>query len=431
MNPTIGYVGMTHLGLCSAAAAAAHGFAVIGYDPDAGLVSRLRAGDLPVVEPGLPELIASCGRLEFSADGTMLARCDVVYIAADVPTDDAGRSDLTGIERLIAGASERLRPDAVLVVLSQVPPGFTRAQRHASERLYYQVETLVFGCAVERATRPERFLVGCSRPSDPLPPAYRAFLDAFACPVLPMRYESAELCKISINLCLVASISAANSLAALCERIGADWSEIVPGLRLDRRIGMHAYLAPGLGLSGGNLERDLATLGMLSARTGASNAFVSACVELSAQRRDWPLRVLRESLDLSSARVGVLGLAYKPGTASIKGSPAFALLASLHCASVRAYDPVVQADLPSGVERAASALEACRDADAVVVMTPWDELRALRLQSLAQVMKGRLIVDPYRALDPRACAAEGLRHCTLGEGAPSTRDRGDSKCWST
>jgi UDPglucose 6-dehydrogenase len=416
MKPTLGYVGMTHLGLCSAAAAAARGFAVIGYDPDDGRVARLRAGDLPIVEPGLPELIASGAGLEFSADARTLARCDVVYIAADVPTDDAGRSDLTGIERLIEAASAELRPDAVLVVLSQVPPGFTRAQRRPAEQLYYQVETLVFGCAVERATRPERFLVGCARPTEPLPPAYQAFLEAFGCPVLRMRYESAELCKISINLCLVASISAANSLAALCERIGADWSEIVPGLRLDRRIGMHAYLEPGLGLSGGNLERDLATLGVLSARTGASNAFVSACVELSAQRRDWPLRVLRESLDLPRARVGVLGLAYKAGTASIKGSPAFALLASLRCAGVRAYDPVVQAELPAGVERASSALEACRDADAVVVMTPWDELRALRPGSLAQAMKGRLIVDPYRALDARACAAEGLRHCTLGEG---------------
>jgi UDPglucose 6-dehydrogenase len=431
MNPTIGYMGMTHLGLCSAAAAAAHGFAVLGYDPDAERVARLRAGDLPVVEPGLPELIAASQRLEFSADAGALARCDVVYIAADVPTDDAGRSDLTGIERLIATASERLRPEAVLVVLSQVPPGFTRTQRRAADRLYYQVETLVFGCAVERATRPERFLVGCARPAEPLPQAYRAFLDAFACPVLPMRYESAELCKISINLCLVASISAANSLAALCERIGADWSEIVPGLRLDRRIGMHAYLEPGLGLSGGNLERDLATLGTLSARTGASNAFVSACVELSTQRRDWPLRVLRESLDLTRARVGVLGLAYKPGTASIKGSPAFALLASLRCAGVRAYDPVVQAELPAGVERAPSALEACRDADAVVVMTPWDELRALRLPALARVMKGRLVVDPYRALDPRACAAEGLRHCTLGAGAESGLERGDARCSTT
>ena len=425
MNPTIGYVGMTHLGLCSAAAAAAQGFAVIGYDPDAARVARLRARDLPIVEPGLPELCAS-ERLEFSADASDLARCDVVYIAADVPTDDAGRSDLSGIERLIALADERLRPDAVLVVLSQVPPGFTRAQRRASERLYYQVETLVFGCAVERATRPERFLVGCARPCDPLPPAYRAFLESFGCPVLPMRYESAELCKISINLCLVASISTANSLAALCERIGADWAEIVPGLRLDKRIGMHAYLTPGLGLSGGNLERDLATLGVLSAHTGASNAFVSACVELSTQRRDWPLRVLRESLDLSRARVGLLGLAYKPGTASIKGSPAFALLASLRCAGVRAYDPVVQAELPAGVERAASALEACRDADAVVVMTPWDEVRALHARSLAQAMKGRLIVDPYRALDPRACAAEGLRHCTLGEGAAIGCDGGEA-----
>src|SRR5204862_7230882 len=128
------------------------------------------------------------------------------------------------------------------------------------ERLIDQVETLVFGRAVARARHPERFMIGCAGPAKPLPARYRELLEAFGCPILPMRYESAELAKISINFCLVASIGVANTLAELCEAIGADWAEIIPALRLDRRIGPHSYLAPGLGIAGGNLERDLRTV---------------------------------------------------------------------------------------------------------------------------------------------------------------------------
>ena len=103
----------------------------------------------------------------------------------------------------------------------------------------------MFGWAVERATQPERFIVGCADPIRPLPRPYTMLLDAFDCPILPMRYESAELAKIAINCCLVASVSVANTLADLSERIGADWHEIAPALRLDRRIGAHSYLSPG------------------------------------------------------------------------------------------------------------------------------------------------------------------------------------------
>ena len=115
----------------------------------------------------------------------------------------------------------------------------------------------MFGRAVERATKPERFIVGSPDPGSALPPALDTYLRSFGCPILPMRLESAELAKISINCCLVASVSVTNTLAELCERIGADWSEIAPALRLDKRIGPFAYLSPGLGLAGGNLEREI------------------------------------------------------------------------------------------------------------------------------------------------------------------------------
>ena len=259
--PVVGFAGLTHLGLVSATAAASKGFRTIGYDADSTRVREIAAGRLPIMEPDLDELARRCSaRLCYTDKVGDLRACDIVYIATDVPTDVRGQSDLSGISRLIEEVIPALGPDALLCVLCQVPPGFTRALPLDPQRLFYQVETLVFGRAVERATKPERFIVGCNDPARPLPQSYAALLGAFECPILPMRYESAELAKIAINCCLVASVSVANTLADLSERIGADWNEIVPALRLDRRIGAYSYLAPGLGIAGGNLERDLATV---------------------------------------------------------------------------------------------------------------------------------------------------------------------------
>ena len=121
---------------------------------------------------------------------------------------------------------------------------------------------------MERALFPERFMVGCADPASRCRRSFTELLAAFKCPILPMRYESAELAKIAINIFLTASVTATNTLANICEKIGADWGEIAPALKLDKRIGPHAYLAPGLGLSGGNLERDLVTVQSLAAEHG-------------------------------------------------------------------------------------------------------------------------------------------------------------------
>src|SRR6187401_3387655 len=144
-RPRVGYAGMTHLGLCSAIAAASKGFATLGFDTDAALVARLEPGNLPVVEPGLDDLLrANRARMVCSADPARLQDCDLVYVAPDVPTDDNGGSDLAGLDRLLELVLANTRPDAVVVVLSQVPPGYTRARQRAGRLLYYQVETLVF-----------------------------------------------------------------------------------------------------------------------------------------------------------------------------------------------------------------------------------------------------------------------------------------------
>jgi UDPglucose 6-dehydrogenase len=418
-KPVVGFAGMTHLGLISALAAAARGFTTFGYDADSALARRLQRGELPIIEPGLDELRAAAGPLlSFGADAAELRRCDIVYIAADVPTDDSGGSDLVPITALIGQVARHLGDDAVLVILCQVPPGFTRrldAVPH--DRLVYQVETLIFGQAVQRASNPERFIVGCVDPSRPLPDHYREFLEAFGCPILTMRYESAELAKISINFCLVGSLTVANTLAELSEAIGADWSEIVPALRLDRRIGPYAYLNPGLGIAGGNLERDLRTVTDLAHGGGTDSGIVTAWIANSQRRRDWCWNVLKQHVlaTIPAPCIAVLGLAYKENTHSTKNSPSLALLARLKDrAALRVHDPVVPAGIAPFAEGCSDPLSCAEGADALVLVTPWPEYRSLRIADLARAMRGRMLVDPFRLLPGAEAAAAGFAYHALG-----------------
>jgi len=419
--PVIGFAGMTHLGVNSAAAALARGFAVVGYDRDEAVVAGLSQGRAPVIEPGLEEiLLERKPSARFTARPEDLARCDVVYISTDVATDDQGASDLSGVRTLIATVAGVLRKDAILVVLCQVPPGFTRGLTFPPERLYYQVETLVFGRAVDRALNPERFIVGCANPDAPLAPPYAAFLAAFGCPILPMRYESAELAKIAINCCLVASISVANTLAELCERIGAVWGEIAPALKLDRRIGQHAYLSPGLGIAGGNLERDLATVIRFAEENGTDAGVVKAWIANSRHRRDWAAWTIRNVLldGQPDAVVAVWGLAYKENTHSVKNSPSLATIAQLAETTLRLHDPVVPAAAARHPKSAAAsdALDAAKGADALMILTPWPEYRVVDPARIAAAMRGRIVLDPYAVLDAKAAAAAGLEVHTLGRG---------------
>ena len=428
--PVVGFAGMTHLGIVSASAIASAGFETVCFDPDAKLVGRLREGALPVLEPGLDALITgNGGRQRFTSAKEDLARCDVVYVSPDVATDDAGQSDTTVLRQLIDIVASVLGPNACMVVLSQVEPGFTRALNAPPEdRRFYQVETLVFGNAVERALKPERYIVGCADPAKPLHSGFRAVLEAFGCPILPMRYESAELAKISINCCLVASISVANTLAELCEAIGADWSEITPALKLDRRIGQFSYLAPGLGIAGGNLERDLATVCRLADRHNTDSGVVKAWIHNSKHRRDWVVRTVRQLLleQNPQSRLAIWGLAYKENTHSVKNSPSLAAIAQMPEARLRVHDPVVSASQVDHryIEACVEPLDALRGSEALLILTPWPQYRQIKPAEIAASLKGRIVVDPYKVLDREQALSAGLAYYTLGQArAQSDRSR--------
>ncbi|MCH9609774.1 MAG: UDP-glucose 6-dehydrogenase TuaD [Chlamydiales bacterium] len=384
----IGFVGMTHLGINSAVGAAEKGFSVICFDPNREQIEKLKEGELPFVEPDLPQLLEkNWERIHFSNQLNDLPSCDVIYVAPDISTNDRGESDLTPLRHLLATVFSVLN-DQIVVLLSQIPPGFTRKIDYRN--FFYQVETLIFGRAIERTLYPERFILGTK---EPLPKKLLDYLSAYNCPIFPMSFESAELTKIAINMFLVSSVTTSNTIAELCEKIGADWSEIVPTLQLDKRIGKKAYLAPGLGIAGGNLERDLETFSSLADANGTDATVVKAWKAHSKRRCDWVLNIIHKQIltVLPNPRFAILGLAYKENTSSVKNSPSLALIKSLQNFELSAYDPVVKTvvDCFPSLEIKQTAEEACDRADVLLIMTPWSVFQDL------PPFRGKFIVDPY------------------------------------
>src|SRR5437899_1519392 len=422
----IGFAGLSHLGILYSLATAAKGFDVMAFDPSPELVANLGKGRFPVEEPGLRELFdANHKRVRYSADPRDLSACELVFVTLDIKTDDSNRSETAPLLSLVRQIASHIARAATLVVLSQVNPRFTRRLRAelrgfcAAAEIYYQVETLIFGRAVERALHPERYIVGAADPARPLPESFRRWHESFGCPVLVMGYESAELAKVANNFFLVASVSTTNLLAERCETIGANWTEIAPALRLDKRIGPHAYLNPGLGIAGGNLERDLVTVKRLAEGSEVDTGMVDAWIHNSLHRRDWLPRTLQRAfrkrgVAAGSATVSIWGLAYKENTDSIKNSPSLAFISRIPDCRKQAYDPVVKLPSHPKFEQRASAIECCQGADVLVIPTPWPEFRQVDVKGVRAVMSGSIILDPFGMLDGAIAAAVGFDYYRLG-----------------
>lgn len=420
----VGFVGLSHLGIVSSIGIASKGFKVICFDERTSLVESLTLGKLPLYEPGLDELLNTHSKsIKFTSQPADLGVCDVIYVSRDVPTSNDNKSDLGPILSALRLAIGSAKPHSEIVVLSQVNPGFTRREgtrlskelNRSDVKIIYQVETLIFGRAVERTLKPERYIIGLLEP-ETLPKHLSKVLAAFGCPILPMRYESAELAKISINICLISSVTVANVLSELCEKIGADWGEIVPALRLDKRIGEFAYINPGLGIAGGNLERDLVTLREGLAAAGGNLGVVRAWEEDLAYRADWAFRKTKPLLSgCSKPTLGILGLSYKQDTNSIKNSPAIRMIKLLKGIEIQAYDPSAELheECPE-IMRKNSAIAACKGSDVVAIMTPWNEFKSLDLTLIGASMRGKVLIDPFKVISHEAAKSAGLSHITLG-----------------
>jgi len=238
---------------------------------------------------------------------------------------------------------------------------------------------------------------------------------------LPMTFESAELTKIAINCCLAASVSVANTLAELAEEIGADWREIAPALKLDRRIGAYAYLSPGVGLAGGNIERDLAAVINMGAEHGTHTRVIEAFVENSRHRAQWCLRALHDHVlgNKDKAVIAFWGLTYKEDTRSVKNAPSLSMAKALTPYRLQVYDPMVTSDVLDhpNASSAADSLKALSGADALVILTPWAEFKAATLEQVQSAFSGSWIIDPFGVLSHLDWTSSGLTHVTMGRGA--------------
>jgi UDPglucose 6-dehydrogenase len=436
----IGLIGLWHLGTVAAAGLASLGHSVRATDPDAGTIAALRRNEPPVFEPGLAEAVAreqAAGRLEFVISiAEAVEGAEAVYVTFDTPVDEYDRSDLApilGAVDAIVRSAERIPSGVLIVVMSQVPAG-TLAQLAAQlgeaaaldARVIYQPENLRLGRALETFLTPDFLVVGAADPDDAQ--EFLRLYTGISTHALPMSWESAELSKHAVNAFLASSISFANEVADLAEVTGADVREVMQVLRRDRRIGPQAFLDPGPGFSGGTLARDVQTLRGLGARASLPTRLLDAALEVNRGRlARLTERVAGACGGLRGATIALLGLTYKPGTSTLRRSASLEFAARLTRAGarVRAHDPQVHAPTPEtiGVTLAADPYEAAQAADAVVLMTPWPEFRALDFARLRASLARPVLVDAHNFLDRSAAGAAGLAYWGVGLGRAESPSR--------
>ncbi|MGD0475783.1 MAG: nucleotide sugar dehydrogenase [Candidatus Velthaea sp.] len=427
----VGVVGLWHLGTVTAACLAAAGHTVVAVDTEA-VVAPLAAGEVPVAEPGLAELVAAqrtAGRLEFGSDLTALRVCELVWITYDTPIDAFDCADVEFVVERIRAVIDCLDESATIAVSSQLPVGsVARLERIAaaagkSGSLTFASipENLRLGSAIAYFRTPDRMIVGVR---DTLARERIArMLAPFVADVKWMRTESAEMTKHALNGFLATSVAFMNEIGAVCERVGADAREVEIGLKSDVRIGPKAYLRAGQAFAGGTLARDLAFLAAIGERTGVGVEQLTATQASNQRHKDWLAATVGAALAGSGEpAVALLGLVYKPGTDTLRASTALELARRLREAGVRVsgFDPAIavgRGELAGIVDVAVSAAAALLDADVAVVATPWPAFRDLRAADFAG-MRGRTLVDPDRFLDPAHAALSGLTYVAFGVGAP-------------
>lgn len=409
-NMRIGLIGHSHMGIVASVGFASLGYEVSSVDKEQEIALRLAKGELPISEPGLGEFWQKYhDKIVYSSDFSLLKDCQAVFLVKDTPTDETNAGNVEVLFALVDDAAPHLSQDVIFVSMSQLPVGFSRRiktllqEKRPDLRLgfYTWVETLVIGDAMKRFLEPERIIFGAEEGEKALPVVLEEVAARFQCPLIKMGFESAELTKAAINLYLASSVTFANTLADLCEASGADIDEIIPALQLDRRIGKFAYIKPGLGIAGGNLERDLVMLSRIAEAQGGAS-FLRTIIEYNQKRFEWLVEKLRTLVleKTKSPTIALWGLAYKKDTASLKNAPSLKVIQWLRGkAGIRAYDPVVRSgEGLGGVVMVDEKYKALEGADCLIVLTDWDEFREVNLAVLAKIMRQPIVVDCVKAL---------------------------------
>ena len=427
MTAPICITGIWHQGTVLAGGLAALGHDVRAFaDPEtAALLTR---GAPPVHEPGLPELLERNlreGRLRVFEDlAEALAGAEFAFISTDTPVGLDDEPALEGVFALASAIGAAASGDLVLCVTAQVPVGTTERLRTAVQQelngnrveAAYVPEFLRLGTAVESFENADRFVVGTD--SEEVAQRVAAIFSPLGRPLVVTSVRTAEMAKHAANTFLATSISFANEISDLCEQVGADPVEVARILKLDKRIGPHAYLSPGLGYAGGTLGRELRVLQALGAEHGVETKLVDAVVAVNDSRPQLVRRRLGAALgDLSGRRVALFGLTYKPGTSTLRRAISLEIARDLQGAGaeVAAYDPLADIgeveEVPALV--AESPYDAAAGAAAIVLVTEWQGIEGLDLERLRASMSGNVFLDTRNVLSSDALRRAGFRQVRI------------------
>ncbi len=443
----IAMIGAGYVGLVSGACFSEFGIEVVCVDNDAQKIERLRQGKVPIFEPGLDRLVeanAKAGRLSFTTDlGSAVAGADAVFIAVGTPSRRGdGHADLSYVFAAAKELAPALDGYTVVVTKSTVPVGTGRkvariigeARPDAEFDIVSNPEFLREGSAIEDFMRPDRVVIGTTSPRarEVMRRLYRP-LYLIETPMLFTDLETAELIKYATNAFLATKITFINELADLCERVGANVHDVARGMGLDGRIG-RKFLHPGPGFGGSCFPKDTLALVRIGEDAGAPLRIVETVVEVNRRRKQsMAERVIAAcGGSVAGATVALLGLTFKPNTDDMRESPSLDLVPALQSAgaSVRAYDPAGMEEarrlLPE-VTYCSDAYGAVSGADAVVIVTEWNEFRSLHLDRLKSLMKRPVMIDLRNVYDPVTMATAGFEYSCIGRPAATLRERGDEE----
>jgi UDPglucose 6-dehydrogenase len=415
--------GAGYVGLVTGTCFADLGHEVVIRDVVPERIERLRAGEIPIYEPGLDRVLErNADRLSFALDvREAVDGADFLYVAVGTPPLESGDADLRAVWSVIDELPEDLPGRPILVMKSTVPVGTgdnvrARLDARGLTNVGYvsNPEFLAEGSAVEDFMNPDRIVVGAFEPGD----AERviALHTGIETEIVRTDVSSAELVKLAANAFLSTRISFINEIANVCDLVGADVVDVAKGVGLDHRLGPH-FLRAGLGFGGSCFPKDVTSLKQLAGNSGYQFMLLHAVWEVNELQKRRVVQKLQKHLgSLRGKTVALLGLAFKPNTDDMREAPsrviAYRLLSE--GAEVRAWDPVARPEDLHGIELSDTILDAVRDADAAVIVTEWPELKDIATQEVRDTMARPVIVDGRNLLDPVATRAAGFIYEGIG-----------------
>ncbi len=424
-------IGTGYVGLATAVCLAEMGHRVTGLDIDAEKIGKLRQGISPIYEPGLVDLLGrgmAARRLSFTTDyGEAVPGAEFVFIAVATPMGRRGDADIVFVKQAAQSIAQAMRAPLTIVNKSTVPIGTGDiVSRIVHENLPTEIpfqvicnpEFLREGTAIQDFMHPDRVVLGANDRA--AAEAVAAVYERLDAPILFTNLYTAEMIKYASNAFLATRISFINEIARICERVDADVKVVAEGMGMDRRIGP-MFLEAGIGYGGSCFPKDVKALARMAETMGYHPELLDTVMEINDDQRKLVVDKLREVLgSLRDQTIGVLGLAYKPNTDDIREAPAMAVIQNLleKGAHVRAYDPAAVPNakrlLNSSIEYGEDAYATARGADALLLVTEWDEFRRLDFDRIKSIMRRPVLVDGRNIYDPKAMRDRGFIYRGVG-----------------